>query len=76
MDRRAANTALAKAIAYVECGKPDKAVEWVATLLSDFVAAGVDVEYAFRLSEAIVPIDVPAPDLSAASDFLGRRLLG
>lgn len=79
MDRRAANTALAKAIAYVECGRPDRAVEWVAALLSDFAAVGVDVEYAFRFSEAMVPADPPlldAQDLSAAAGYFGRRLLG
>lgn len=78
MDRSRVNTALAKAIAYVECGRPDRAVEWVAALLSDFAAAGVDVEYAFHFSAAMVPVDGPveevrplldAQDLSAAAGY-------
>lgn len=83
MDRSAASTALAKAIAYVECGKKDRAVEWVAALLSDFAAEGVDVEYAFHFSAAIVPVPGEplvdtAPvvyDLSAAATRFGSQLL-
>lgn len=70
MDRRAANTALAKAIAYVECGKPEAAAAWLATLVGYFREAGVDVDYAARFS-------APAePNMSAASAWLGGRLLG
>jgi hypothetical protein len=53
MDRSRLARDLAKAQAFVACGKLDKAMEHVACLLSAFREAGVDVEYAFRLSEAI-----------------------
>ena len=65
MDRQEASRNLAKAIAYVECGKLDKAMEHLACLMSSFRVAGVDVEYAFRLSEAIEPI--------TASDWIADR---
>jgi hypothetical protein len=32
-DRSAINTALAKAIAYVDCGKPEKAEAWAVRLM-------------------------------------------
>jgi hypothetical protein len=68
MDRQAANRALSKAIAYVECGKPELAAEWLTTLTEMFSFEGV------------VPVIEPQTtqvqhDLSAASAWLGGALL-
>ena len=76
MDRQRTSTALAKAIAYVNCGKPEKAVEWVAALLSDFAAEGVDVEYAFHFSTAMVPVDEPVEEVKPPRHACRVRVVG
>ncbi len=53
MDRTQLSRDLAKAQAFVQVGKLDKAMEHVACLLVAFREAGVDVEYAFHLSGAM-----------------------
>ncbi len=60
MDRSQLARDMAKAQAFVQVGKLDKAMEHVACLLAQFRVAGVDVEYAFRLSEAIEPVSASA----------------
>lgn len=89
MDRQAANKALAKAIAYVECGKPDQAAEWLTTLTEMFSEVGVvpvieprtsQVAYD-RHAERIERQDAEdirerQRDMRAASAWLGGRLLG
>lgn len=69
MDRSAANRALAKAIAYVECGKTELAAEWLTTLTEMFAEQGVTPVLQPQASQV-------AHDLSAASAWLGGRLLG
>lgn len=72
MDRSRANTALAKAIAYVECGKPQVAAEWLDVLIVLFQEEGVDT------SRITGPAPTPAPvvyDLSAAATRFGSQLL-
>jgi hypothetical protein len=44
MNRREANQALAKVIAYLECGKPANASEWADRLVGMIRAAGVGVQ--------------------------------
>ncbi len=71
MDRQKASQALAKAIAYVDCGKPQAAAEFLTMLLAQFAAEGVEP------SLATPSLRQPANvDLSAASAWLGGRLLG
>lgn len=55
MDRQAASTALAKAIAYVNCGKPEAAAEWLDVLIVLFQEGGVDT------SRITGPAPTPAP---------------
>lgn len=72
MDRQAASRALAKAIAYVECGKSETAAEWLDVLVVLFQEAGVDT------SRITGPAPTPEPvvyDLSAAATRLGSQLL-
>lgn len=74
MDRSAANLALAKAIAYVECGKPEQAADWLTSLVLMFQAEGVAP--AIRDGQRVHPAPLlDAQDLSAAAGYLGRRLL-
>lgn len=67
MDRQAADRALARAIAYVQCGKPEQAEVWLTALVGMFEEQGV---------RPTVDPDPPAPDMRAASAWLGGRLLG
>lgn len=69
MNRQDANRNLAKAIAYVECGKPQVAAEFLTLLLAQFEAEGVTP------SQATPSLRQPA-NMSAASAWLGGRLLG
>lgn len=71
MDRSAANRALAKAIAYVECGKPEHASEWLEALVQQFEDEGVLARQGARPR---TPELLDAQDLSAASGYFGRRL--
>ena len=66
MDRSQLARDLAKAAAYADCGDPVRATENVACLLAAFREAGVNVEYAFRLSESL-----GSPSL--ASDWIAER---
>jgi hypothetical protein len=71
MDRSAANTALAKAMAYVQCGKLDLAAEWLTELTEMFAEQGV--------TPVIVPQSTATSqvvyDLSAAATRFGSQLL-
>lgn len=76
MNRRDASQNLAKAIAYVECGKPHVAAEFLTLLLMQFAEEGVSPS---RASASLrQPASAPLldqHDLSAASAWLGGRLL-
>jgi len=74
MDRQAASTALAKAIAFVNCGKPEKAADWLGELIAQFEAEGV-VLLPRHLSDAPVPEAQVEYDLSDFSRRLGSQLL-
>lgn len=71
MDRQAASRALAKAIAYVDCGKAEQAEVWLTALTEMFAEEGVYPTVA-------AAEDRPAPvqyDLSAAATRFGSQLL-
>lgn len=75
MDRQAANTALAKAIAYVNCGKPEVAAEWIEDLLAMFEAEGVTPSMVCKRNGWLGPsASDDAPDMSAASRHFGGLL--
>lgn len=75
MDRQEASRALAKAIAYVNCGKPELAADWLGELIASFQNEGV-VLLPRHLSDE--PVEAPLRDdaLKAASAWLGGRLIG
>lgn len=77
MDRQEASRALAKAVAYVECGKPELAAEWLTTLTEMFAEEGVTptVQPVARYTLPDEPEERDPVDLSAASAWLGGRLL-
>jgi hypothetical protein len=74
MDRAEASRALAKAIAYVNCGKPELAADWLGELIASFQNEGV-VLLPRHLSDEPVVVERDPVDLSAASAWLGGRLL-
>jgi len=82
MDRQAASKALAKAIAYVDCGRPEVAAEWIEDLLAMFEREGVTPSMVCKRNGWLGPSvsDArPEPveyDLSDFSRRLGSQLLG
>jgi hypothetical protein len=70
MDRAEASRALAKAIAYVNCGKPELAADWLGELIASFQNEGVVL-----LPRHLSDEPVPSGDMRAASAWLGGKLI-